>query len=67
MKDYHRIPADDLRIRRNLIATYGTVKVGDIVMVEYTGTIDTENNNTVNGAFSMNKGTLVDGGLAIPE
>ena len=67
MKDYHRIPADDLRIRRNLIATYGTVKVGDIVMVEYTGTIDTENNNTVNGAFSMYKGTLVDGGLAIPE
>jgi len=62
-----KIPADDLRIRRTLIAPYGTVKVGDIVMVEYTGTIDTENNNTVDGAFSVNKGTLVDGGLAIPE
>jgi len=62
-----RIPTDDLRIKRTLVAPYGTVNVGDLVMVEYTGMIDTENNNTVNGAFSINKGTLVDGGLAIPE
>ena len=62
-----RIPTGDLRIKRTLVAPYGTVKVGDLVRVEYTGMIDTENNNTVNGAFSISKGTLVDGGLAIPE
>ena len=41
------------------------IKVGDTVAVKYRGNIS--DGNEIGNAYSMYKGTLVDGGLAVPE
>jgi len=62
-----RVPTDDLRISRCLYSPYSSISVGDAVRVEYTGTVDTADGNTVNGAFSMMKGRISDGQMEVPE
>lgn len=59
----YKISTDDIRMRRYI--EYAGIKLGDTVAVEYDGTIS--ENNEVCGAYSMYKGILVDGDLAIPE
>lgn len=54
---------DDIRVRRGIECS--DMKVGDTVVVKYKGTIS--DHNEVSGAYSMYKGTLVDGDLAMPE
>ena len=61
------VPTDDLRIDRCVHSPYSTIAVGDLVVVEYTGTIDVKNENIVLGAFSLNEGIMTDVGILIPE
>lgn len=60
-----KVPTDDIRIRRSIECT--SIEVGDIVVVTFRGTIDVANGNTVEGARSIYEGTLVEGGVAVPE
>ncbi len=48
----YKVMLDDLRARRCLEFP-GDIALGDIVVVEYSGTIDTAHDNTVTGAFSI--------------
>lgn len=59
----YRIPTDDLRIRRCI--EYTDLKVGDIVIVKYDGSISDK--AEIDGAYSIYKGYLVDGNVAVPE
>lgn len=59
----YKIFTDDIRVRRGIECS--DMKVGDTVVVKYKGTIS--DHNEVSGAYSMYKGTLVDGDLAMPE
>lgn len=40
-------------------------KVGDIAVVKYDGEIS--GSNEISGVYSMDKGTLMDGSVAVPE
>ena len=63
----YRVLTDDIRIRRCL-EWLGGFKAGDLVVVEYEGSIDDSNANTVRGAFSLQKGSLeANGAVAVPE
>ena len=63
----YRVLTDDIRIRRCL-EWLGGFKAGDLVVVEYEGSIDDSNANTVKGAFSLQKGSLeANGAVAVPE
>lgn len=59
----YKIYTDDIRIKR--CVEFGGIKVGDTVAVKYDGEISEK--NEINGAYSMYKGTLVDGDLQVPE
>ena len=59
----YKIYINDIRIKR--CVECAGIKVGDVVAVKYNGEIT--DTNEVTGAYSMYKGTLVDGGLEIPE
>lgn len=48
----YKVMLDNLRARRCLEFP-GDIALGDIVVVEYSGTIDTAHDNTVTGAFSI--------------
>lgn len=48
----YKVLLDDLRARRCLEFP-GDIDLGDFVVVEYSGTIDTAHDNTVTGAFSI--------------
>ena len=54
---------DDIRMKR--CVKFAGMKVGDMVVVKYSGEIS--DNDQINEAYSMNKGTLVEGDLVIPE
>lgn len=54
---------NDIKIRRCIECT--DLKVGDTVAVKYKGEIS--DRNEINGAYSICKGTLVDGELAVTE
>lgn len=54
---------DDIRMKRCI--KFAGIKVGDTVVVKYGGEIS--DNNQINGAYSMNKGTLMEGDIDIPE
>ena len=54
-----------LRISRCI--DFGGIGVGDIVVVYFTRNIDTDAGNVAEGAFSLSKGTISDGGVSIPE
>ena len=59
----YKIYINDIRIKR--CVECAGIKVGDVVAVKYNGEIT--DTNEVTGAYSMYKGTLVDGDLEIPE
>ena len=60
-----KVYLDDLRISRCI--DFGGINVGDIVVVNFTGNIDTEAGNVVEGAFSLSKGNISDGEVSVPE
>lgn len=60
-----KVLTEDLIIRRYLECT--NIKVGDIVAIKFPTEIVLGENNTVSGAISMHKGTIIDGDLAVPE
>ena len=53
-----KVYLNDLRISRWI--DVGEISVGDIVVVYFTGNIDTDAGNVVEGAFSLSKGTISD-------
>lgn len=59
----YKIYINDIRMKR--CVDCAGIKVGDVVAVKYNGEITSA--NEVTGAYSMYKGTLVDGELEIPE
>lgn len=59
----YKIFVNDIKMRRCIECT--DLKVGDTVAVKYKGEIS--DRNEINGAYSICKGTLVDGNLAVPE
>ncbi len=59
-----KVMTDDLRIRRCL--EFG-IEVGDTVVVKFTGAINVQEGNVIEGAYTLYKGTLIDGNVAIPE
>lgn len=60
-----RIPAGDIRIRRWIDS--GQVKAGDLVVVDFTGSVDTADGNTVSGVRDLHPAVLSDGAAAVPE
>lgn len=60
-----KVLTEDLIIRRYLECT--NIKVGDTVAIKFPTEIVLGENNTVSGAISMHKGTIIDGDLAVPE
>ena len=59
----YKIDTSDLRIKRYI--DNEIVKVGDVVIVKYNGEISED--NYVTGAYSINKGTLVESEPVILE
>ena len=59
----YKIFTNDIRMKRCI--EFVGIEVGDTVAVKYSGEISA--NNEIDGAYSMRKGTLVEGDLAIPE
>ena len=62
-----KILADDPKIKRCFEYSGCRISVGDTVQVTYTGSIDTENGNTVTGAIAVNTCIIADGTVLIPE
>lgn len=60
-----KVYLNDLRISRCI--DFGGIGVGDIVVVYFTGNIDIDAGNVVEGAFSLSRGTIYDGGVSVPE
>ncbi len=60
-----KIPTNDLRISRCI--NYGKIDVGDIVAVNFTGNIDIEAGNVVEGAFALSKATISGDGVSTAE
>lgn len=59
----YKIDVNDIRMQRCI--DFAGIKTGDLVVVKYKGELSPS--NEVSGAYSMSKGTLVDGDLAVPE
>lgn len=60
-----KVMTSDLRISRCI--DFQKIGTGSIVVIKFTEPIDIEAGNIVNGAVSMDKGTLLDGGVAVEE
>ena len=60
-----RIPAEDLRIRRALEVR--NIQPGYIVVVYFTGDIDTNADNLVTGAYELSPAFLYDGMVSVTE
>ena len=60
-----KVMTSDIRISRCI--DFQKISTGSIVVIRFTEPIDTEAGNIVNGAVSMDKGTLLDGGVAVEE
>lgn len=60
-----RIPAGDVRIRR--VLEMQNIQPGYIVMVYFTGDIDTNADNLVAGAYELSPAFLYDGGVSVLE
>lgn len=60
-----KVYTDDLRIARCL--KYGNIKVGDTVVVTFSGKIDEYADNMLEGAYSIVKGEVIDGNMLIWE
>lgn len=59
----YKIYTNDIRMKR-CVEVAGS-EVGDIVVVKYDGEIS--DSNEISGAYSMDKGKLIDGSVAVPE
>ena len=55
-----KVPTDSIHIRR--LTELEGVGLGDIVVVTFRGDIDVDNENTINGVVSLEKGRLTRGG-----
>ena len=62
----YKVLLDDLRARRCLEFP-GDIGLGDFVVVEYSGSIDTAQENTVTGAFSIAEAIFAGNGAQVPE
>lgn len=60
-----KVYLNDLRISRYI--DFGGIDVGDTVVVYFTGSIDIDAGNVVEGAFSLSKGIICGGGASVPE
>jgi len=60
-----RIPTADIRISRSV--ELGHIGVGDIVLVNFTGTVDTASGNKVLEPVSIQRGILLEGNVLIEE
>lgn len=60
-----KIYLDDIRIRRHI--EFEGIALGDVVVVSFTGSINTEAGNVVEGAYSMSRGFLSEDGVSVPE
>lgn len=60
-----KVLTEDLRIRR--CVECADLSVGDTVVVRFTGEIRSDADHTVEGAYSLYPGTLIDGDLVVPE
>lgn len=60
-----KVPTSDLRISRYIDCEQ--VSVGDIVVVDFLGSVDTEDENRVSRAVSMSKGSIHNGEISVPE
>ncbi len=60
-----RVPTSDLRIRRYI--EMGIIGEGDLVKVEFLGSIDPGAGNTVQGVQTVSKAILTEAGAAVPE
>ena len=60
-----KVPTDNLLIRR-YIECYN-IKSGDVVVIQFTGDIDVDAGNVINGALSMSEATVADGDIWIAE
>lgn len=59
-----KVYLNDLRISRCI--DFEKIGTGDFVVVRFTGSIDVEAGNVVEGAYSLSKGTVIDGKVAVP-
>ena len=59
----YKIMTEDIRIKRCI--EFGGIGVRDIVVVRYDGIV--KDGNVIGGAYGMDKGRFVDGGVAVPE
>ena len=59
-----KVFSEDLRLRRTY--EYGGIKAGDLVVVKFRGVIH-PHEYSITGAHDMQKGFLMDGGIAVPE
>jgi len=60
-----KVMTSDIRISRCI--DFQKISTGSIVVIRFTEPIDTKAGNIVYGAVSMDKGTLLDGGVAVEE
>lgn len=60
-----KIYLDDIRIRRHI--EFEGISVGDVVVVSFTGSINTEAENVVEGVYSLSRGFLSEDGVSVPE
>ena len=60
-----KIYLDDVRISRHI--EFEGIAVGDVVVVGFTGGIDAEGGNVVEGACSLARGYLSEEGVSVPE
>lgn len=60
-----KVPANDLRIRRYIDNL--KLEVGDTVAVQFTGVIDVEDGNVVNGAYALTEATIAGGDVWVAE
>ncbi|MBO5110369.1 MAG: hypothetical protein J6D21_06590 [Clostridia bacterium] len=59
-----KVYVNDPRLRRCL--TYGTVSLGDTVIIEFTGTVSPADNG-IDSAYSIEQATVIDGNASVPE
>ena len=60
-----KVLTSDLRISR--FVDYQEISTGSIVVITFTEPVNVEDGNVVSGAVSIAEGSLVDGGVAVPE
>lgn len=60
-----KVPLDDLRISRRI--DFQGISTGELVEVSFTGKIDTEAGNLVEGAFELTRCHIIEGEVFVPQ